>query len=300
MITLERKVPGFFFLFPIYLYMATITLTNDDLRAMIREAVERLCEGQWYEAEPLCRLPYFVSINFSDHAIDREDERDISQSMIIDNARRVVKQVIKDYEDKKLGPEDYFKIIDRENCVVAVCGISPSYNKKRIHQIVVVTCYVWDGRFNIDKGNNYYINEESPAYLEAKEWNEENQDKVISYMDWKRGTDVARQQKKAERDYYFRTHPQEPSREKRMNRLNAAFDSYERKKKYDIHDSLPDGDLKAIQDYFRDMNNKRIELEPLYEFVRRATKQALREAFGESTSKNPSTTKKTGKNGFYA
>ena len=87
---------------------------------------------------------------------------------------------------------------------------------------------------------------------------------------------------------------------KRMNRLNAAFDSYERKKKYDIHDSLPDGDLKAIQDYFRDMNNKRIELEPLYEFVRRATKQALREAFGESTSKNPSTTKKTGKNGLYS
>ena len=267
--------------------MTPIKIDNNDLRRMINEAVRRLCEGQWYEAEPLCRLPYFVSINFSDHAIDREDERDISQSMIVDNARQVAKEVIKDYESRKLGPEDYFKIIDRENCVVAVCGISPSYNKKRIHQIVVVTCYVWDGRFNIDKGNNYYINEESPAYLEAKEWNEENQDKVISYTDWKRGTDVERQRRKAERDYYFRTHPQEPSREKMMNRLNQTYDRAERKAKYDIHDSLPDGDLKAIQDYFRDMDKKKIELAPLYEFVRKAVKEAISEGLmrrmGEDT-----------------
>ena len=268
--------------------MATFTLTNDDLRRMINEAVTRLCEGQWYEAEPLCRLPYFVSVNFSDHAIAREDEREISQGMIVANARQVVKQVIKDYDDRKLGPDDYFKIIDRENCVVAVCGINPSFNKKRIHQIVVVTCYVWDGRFNIDGGNVYYINEESPAYLEAKKWNEENQDKVISYQDWKRGTDVARQRKKAERDYYFRNHPQEPSREKMMNRLNQTYDRKERKDKYEIHDALPDGDLKAIQDYFRDMDKRRIELEPIYEMVREATKQAVRESLIRKARKRTS------------
>ena len=85
-----------------------------------------------------------------------------------------------------------------------------------------------------------------------------------------------------------------------MNRLNAAFDSYERKKKYDIHGALPDGDLKTIQDYFRDMDKRKIELEPLYEFARRAAKQAVREAFRDSTSKNPSTTKKAGKSDFYA
>ena len=60
------------------------------------------------------------------------------------------------------------------------------------------------------------------------------------------------------------------------------------------------GDLKAIQDYFRDMNNKRIELEPLYEFARRAARQVLSEAFRESMGKNPSATRKAGKNGFYA
>lgn len=256
---------------------------------MIQEAVERLCEGQWYEAEPLCRLPYFVSINFSDHAIDREYEREIKQEMIVDNARQVIKQVINDYGDGKINSDDYFKIIDRDNCVVAVCAIRPSFNKKRIHQVVVVTCYVWDGRFNIDGGNTYYVNEESPEYLEAKEWNEENQDKVISYMEWKRGTDIMRQQKKAEKEYYWRNHPHEQSDEKRMNRMNQAYDKYARWQKQDIHNALPDGDLKAIQDYFRNMDKGgHIDLEPLEEIVRRAVKQAVHESLRIKTSKRSS------------
>ena len=275
--------------------MATIQLNNNDLRVMIREAVERLCEGQWYEAEPLCRLPYFVSVNFSDHAIAREDERDISQDTVIENLRQVIKKIIDDYSHRAFGPDDYLKVIDRDSCIVAVCGIHPTYNNKRIKQIVVVTCYVWDGRINIDKGNNYYINEESPMYLEAKQWNEENQDKVMSYTEWKRYGDsraIKQQRNKADKEYYWRNHPHETSQEKRMKRLNAAFDSYERKKKYDIHDALPDGDLKAIQDYFKDINKRKIELEPLYEFARRAAKQAILEAYSNPTIKNPSTKKK--------
>jgi hypothetical protein len=269
--------------------MATIQLNNNDLRFMIQEAVSRLCEGEWYEAEPLCHLPYFVSINFSDHAIAREDEREISQEMIVVNARQVIRQIIEDYENKKLGPEDYFKIIDRDTCIVAVCAISPSFNKKRIRQIVVVTCYVWDGRVNIDKGNVYYINEESPAYLEAKKWNEENQDKVISYMEWKRGTDVMRQQKKADNEYYWRNHPNEPSDEKRLNRMNVAYDKYARQQKQDIHDALPDGDLDAIRAYFRDMDKgEHIKLEPLEEIVRRAVREALQESLRIKTSKRSS------------
>ena len=276
--------------------METIQLNNNDLQIMIREAVERLCEGQWYEAEPLCRLPYFVSINFSDHAIEREYEREISQDMIVDNAKQVIKQVIKDYENGKIGPDEYFKIIDRENCVVAVCGINPSFNKKRIRQISVVTCYIWDGRFNIDNGNAYYLNEESPAYLEAKEWNEKNQDKVISYTEWKRGTDIERQRKKAEREYHFRNNQQEPSREKRMNRLNQTYDRKERKDKHEIHDALPDGDLKSIQDYFRDINNKKIELEPLEETIHRTVKKALHESLRVNMTKWSSKKKNPAKN----
>ena len=94
--------------------MATIRLNNNDLRVMIREAVERLCEGQWYEAEPLCRLPYFVSVNFSDHAIEREYERSISEDCVIENLKKAVKEIIGDYEHGALGPNDHLKVIDRD------------------------------------------------------------------------------------------------------------------------------------------------------------------------------------------
>lgn len=269
--------------------MATIQLNNSDLRVMIHEVMERLCEGQWYEAEPLCRLPYFVSVNFSDHAITREDEREISQDTVIENLRQVIKKIIDDYSHQAFGPDDYVKVIDQDSCIVAVCGIHPSFNKKRIHQLVVVTTYIWDGKINIDKGNNYYVNKPSDEYLAAKEWNEENQDKVIPYMEWKRDSDVARQQKKADREYYWRTHPQEPSDEKRWNRVNQIYNRYERKQKQDIHDALPDGDLKAIQDYLRNMDKgEHIKLEPIEEIVRRAVKQAVHESLRIKTSKRSS------------
>ena len=256
---------------------------------MIQEAVSRLCEGQWYESEPLCRLPYFVMANFSDHAIDRENERDISEKDIIENLKLAIKDIINDYSDGKISENDYVKVIDQDRCIVAVCGIHPSFNKKRIHQLVVVTTYIWDGKVNIDKGNNYYVNEPSEEYLEAKQWNEENQDKVVSYMDWKRNSDVLRQQKKAEREYYWRTHPQEPSDEKKWNRVNQTYDRYERKQKQDTHDALPDGDLKAIRDYFRNMDKGgHIDLEPLEEIVHRAVKEVLQENLRTNKSKRSS------------
>jgi hypothetical protein len=52
-----------------------------------------------------------------------------------------------------------------------------------------------------------------------------------------------------------------------------------------IHDNLPDGDLQAIQDYYRDMDNKRIELKPIYEFAHNAAKQALQEALTSGVKK---------------
>lgn len=276
--------------------MATIHLNNNDLQVLIKEAVERLCEAQWYEAEPLCRIPYYVSVNFSDHAIEREDEREINREDIIENLKATIHQMIDDYNHKKFGGDDKLKVIDRDSCIVTVCGIHPSYNQRRIHQVVVVTCFIWDGRVNIDKGLNYYINEESPAFREAKQWNEENQDKVLSYAEWKRYGDdraIRQQRNKAEKEYYWRNHPQEPPREKIMNRMDQAYQRKEKAEKMNIHDNLPDGDLKAIQDYFRDMNNKRIELEPIYEIARKAAKQALQEALSDSTNANMAAAKKS-------
>ena len=283
--------------------MATIQLNNNDLRVMIREAVERLCEGQWYEAEPLCRLPYFVSVNFSDHAIEREYEREINQDRVIENLQKVVKELINDYQEKIIGPDDYFKVIDRDSCIVAVCGINPSYNKNRIKQVVVVTCYVWDGRVNIENGNFYYVNEPSRDFIDAQDWNAENQDKVMSYTEWKHYGDaraIRQQQRKADKEYHKRKKELEPGHARRMEILRNSYNQKAYDDKQKIHDNLPDGDLDSIRDYYRDMDSRHINLEPLYEFARRAAKQALREAFRDSTSKNPSTTTKTGKNGFYA
>lgn len=255
---------------------------------MISEAVERFCEVQWYEAEPLCRIPYYVSVNFSDHAIKREDEREISREDVIENLKATIHQMIDDYNHKKLTGDDKLKVIDRDSCIITVCGIHPSYNQRRIHQVVVVTCFVWDGRVNIDKGLNYYINNESPAYREAKQWNEENQDKVLSYTEWKRYGDdraIRQQRSKAEKEYYWRTHPQDATREKRMNRMDQAYQRKEKAEKMNARNNIPGDDLKAIQDYFRDMNNKRIELEPIYEIARKATKQVPQEALTTKTGR---------------
>ena len=292
--------------------MATIKLTNSDLRKMISEAVSKLYEGAWYQSEPLCRLPYFVSVNFSDHAIDREDERNLSEDDIISNLKLAIQDIINDFHAKKIKPDDYLKVIDRDRCIVSVCGMHPSYNGKRLHQVVVVTAYVWDGRINIDFGHTYYVNEPSEEYLEAKKWNEENQDKVVGYTEWKRDTDIDRQRRKAEKEYYWRNHPHEATPEKKMARLNHAFDSKEKREKLDIHDSLPDGDLEAIRDYFKhfdrrqlssmdsvnkelwydDMKRKEREKEAesskLSEIVNRAIKQALREHARQNMNTNTS------------
>lgn len=243
--------------------MTTIKLDNNDLRVMIREAVERLCEGQWYEAEPLCRLPYFVSVNFSDHAIEREYEREISEDRVIENLRKVIKKIIEDYEHGMFGPGERIKVIDRDTSIVSVCGINPSYNKKRINQLVVVTCFVWDGRVNIENGNFYYVNQPSIDFLEAQKWNEENQDKIKSYQEWKRDYDLYKLDREADRAYNKRKKEQEPRHGKRMEILRNSYAQKAHDDREDIHNALPDGDLDAIRDYYRDMDSKRIRLKPL-------------------------------------
>lgn len=264
--------------------MGAIRLTERDLRRMISEAVSRLCEGRWYDYEPLCRSPYFVSVNFSDHALDREDDRTINENIVVENLKAAVHDIIQDYEDRKINERSYVKVIDQDSCVVVVCGIHPNGNKRRITQLVVVTAYVWDGKMNIDSGNNYYINEPSEEYLAAKEWNEENQDLVLAYMDWKRDKDVRAQRKKAETEYYWRTHPQEPSDEKRMNRMNQTYDNQAKRDHQKFIDGMLPGDLQAIRDFFRDMDSKNIELQPISEIVDKAVKRALQETIRKKTN----------------
>ena len=125
----------------------------------------------------------------------------------------------------------------------------------------------------------------------------------MSYTEWKRYGDaraLRQQHNKAEKEYHKRKKEQNPGHARRMEMLRNTYTQKAYDDKQRIHDALPDGDLRSIQDYFNDMDSRKIELEPLYEFARRAAKQAIRETFRDSTSKNPSTTKKPGKSGFYA
>ena len=263
--------------------MGAIRLTERDLRRMISEAVSRLCEGQWYDYEPLCRTPYFVSVNFSDHALDREDERVINENIIVENLKQAVHDIIRDYEGGKLNERSYVKVIDQDSCIVSVCGIHPNGNKRRISQLVVVTAYIWDGKINIDTGNNYYVNEPSDEYLAAKTWNEENQDKVIPYMDWKRDKDIKVQQKKADKEYYYRNNSTlDP--ETRMRLVNMTYDNREKGNRQKYIDGMLPGDLDSIRAYFRDMDSKNIELQPISEIVDKAVKRALQETIRKNTN----------------
>ena len=301
--------------------MATIQLNSDDLRTLIRESVARLLESEdWYDSIPLCRLPYFVSIQFSDHAIEREYERDITEDDVIGDARSVIRDIIRDFKAGLIRHDTRVRIVNRETCVVSIVAVKLNPGGKAVRKVLVTTSYIWDGRYNLDGIRNYYTGEyESRAWREAEEWNRENQDKVKAFTDWKRGRDVADQRRKAENEYYWRNHPGEPSRERRMSKLNAAFDRLEKKGRHEIDDALPEGDLDAIRDYFKyfdrrqlsstdsvnkelwaDDYRKKTEADMLREFVRKAARQALSEAFRESMSKNPFATRKAGKNGFYA
>ena len=239
-----------------------IKITEGELHGIIRQTVETILEKRGYSlrGELICRLPYFVTIIFTDHCIEREYERDITEKDIVKDAEAVIKDVIRDFESGQLKSDEYIKIINRENCVVSICslitGRGSSKTGKIIQHLVAVTTYIWDGRINIDQGNhNYYIGEPSEEYLEAKKWNAKNQDKVLAYMDWKRNNDIKRQMRKADKEYYYRSNSTlDP--ETRMKLIGKTYDNQERLDKKRIHDAMDPDDFKAVQDYYKDVDSR--------------------------------------------
>ena len=157
-----------------------IKLTEQDLHKIVENVVRIIAEGNYdFMGEVICRLPYIVTLVFTKHCIERENERSLMEQRIISDASQVIKQIIQDFENREIKGGDYVKVINRETCLVSV--LSPFVDKsgRRILRMIAVTAYVWKGRVNIDNtGKNYYIGEPSEEYLEAKKWNEENQDKV--------------------------------------------------------------------------------------------------------------------------
>lgn len=224
-------------------------LVENDLHIMIKNAVVRILEQYVnFRDEYLTRIPYPVELVFTDHAIERESQRYITEDSVTNDIRDAVHRIVDDFIGGKLGRDEFFKVINRETCSVSVCSLFLAGN--RIKKIVVITSYIWDGRMNIDRGAVYYIGEESPAYVEAKEWNAEHQDLVMAYTDWKRNNDIKRQRRKAETKYLYRNNMEMPP-EKKMELINKTYDKQARLDKKSIHDAMDPNDFKAIQDYYK-------------------------------------------------
>ena len=228
-------------------------LTENDVREMIKEAVIRVLETRIEISDKyVTRIPYPIELAFTDHAIEREFQRHITKESIKEDVRAAIPALIEDYLGGILKDGNVFKVINRESCNVSVCAIF--INGKSVKKISVITSYVWDGRINIDKGYTYYVKEESPAYMEAKQWNAEHQDIVMDYMDWKRNAPIMNQRRRAEREYNYRLNSTlSPS--KRMELVNLTYDNQERFNRKAIHNSIHPEDFKAIQDYYKKVDS---------------------------------------------
>jgi hypothetical protein len=232
----------------------TIHLTESDLHSVIKDTATRILEQYInFQDEYLTRIPYPIELVFTDHAIERESQRYITEQSVREDVRQAVRRIVDDFIGGRLKRDEYFKVINRETCAVSVCALSLA--GKRIRKIVVVTSYVWDGRMNIDKGASYYIGEESPAYIEAKEWNADNQDIVKDYMDWKRDVPINRQRRKAENEYEYRWNRDIPPA-KKMELMNITYNNYEKSKRKAIHNAMAPSEFAAVQDYYRKMDSQ--------------------------------------------
>jgi len=206
-----------------------------------------------------------ITLRFSNHAIGRKYSRDITEKQVWENVRECLPLITRDFEEGELQHESKFRIMDRQDSMVTVCGLV--VRKGRIREIVVITCFYWDGRTNISNWKNYEIHEEGPAYLEAKQWNEENQDKVMEYSKWKhhdpyhtrKTLDIYRKQ--ADARLWKRIHGMTPK--ERIADMNKHYDDLNHQRRKEIHDALPEGDLEAIRRYFNDMPSKHIYLKPM-------------------------------------
>lgn len=259
---------------------------------LVRESVQRLMESNsWYDYEPLCRLPYIVSIQFSDHAIAREYERELSEDEIVDDARAVVKELIQDFKDGVIRDGTKFRIVNTETCVVAVGVVKANYGGTRIHRINIITAYIWDGRYNL-KGLKHYFptDQESPRWREAAQWNKENQGKIEAFTDWKHDVDLEKLMRKADWEYGKRNPYYTPDHETLMKRMNMTYDNREKDvaKNKEKYDGLYKKDYDSIKDYEHRFDKEHIVLKPLQKMVHSAVKQALREHLTQKTSKNTS------------
>ena len=101
----------------------TFKLTENDLMSIIRDAAMLVLEGNYhnyYAEENICYSPYRVSIAFTDHSIEREGQRYISEKDVIDDAKQVINAIIEDWSAGNIDRKTAVRVINKETCRVTV------------------------------------------------------------------------------------------------------------------------------------------------------------------------------------
>ena len=229
-----------------------MVLTEQEIRNMVKSTVEMILEAR---TAGMIYFPYRMGVAFKHHAIVQSHHRQISEQDVVNQLSEVSDRLANDFSNGVLTPDEVFKVVDRDSCLVSVCNVEPAYSGNRIHRILAITVYIWDGKMNYANTRNekvYYIHEPSEEFIEATEWNKEHQDLVGEYTRWKHGIDVQKLDDRA--DYLdnllnkpFRT-DNVPS-EKRLARVGYGMMQQHKEDMDKIYGEMSPEDFEAIGDY---------------------------------------------------
>lgn len=227
-------------------------LTEQDIHSMVKSAVEMILEAR---TAGTIYFPYKMDVAFKYHAIVQSHHRKIDEQDVVNQLSKVSDRLANDFSNGVLKPDEIFKVVDRDSCLVSVCGIEPARSGRRIFRILAITVYIWDGKMNYANTRNekiYYLNEPSEEFIEATEWNREHQDLVGEYTRWKHGIDVQKLDDRA--DYLddllnkpFRT--DDVSDQTRLSRVGRAMRQQHLDDVDRIHSEMSPEDVEAMGDY---------------------------------------------------
>lgn len=250
--------------------MERYTIDRNDIKWMVNEVIKSIGFQNFNDDMVLCRFPYPIPIYFTKHAVDRRDERIIDREEIYNDVKSVIKDIVNDFKSGKLGERDRFRVVNRDTCVITTATVNcVGKGKSRIRNVVVLTAFIFDGMKNLlDNGvPNYFTGEESERFREELRKNEEHRQDIIDYQDWKHPNrtkkEIQLQQKKADKEHYWRNNPHEKGHEFFQKWMDRMGRDQLKTQKDAIHSTLPDGDLHAIDQFYKRMNKEKVKMEPL-------------------------------------
>lgn len=237
-------------------------LTEKDLIEIAKSAVDMVLEsvmpvGSVYR-------PYRIGVAFRDHAFVQSHGRRITEQDVLDELSLMSERFVSDYRRGTISlyknsegesGNEVFKVVDRDSCLVTVFYAEPSRDGRRIYKFVVITVYVWDGKMNYNNSRGekiYYVNEPSREFLEATEWNRENQDLVGEYTRHMHDIGVKRQRDKADRMYDVLTRPfatDDVTSDKRFERERLSRRQAGRDDMARIYREMSPEDYEALRQY---------------------------------------------------